>query len=448
MADNVRSFEHYLETQGLAQNNVNSIIQDSKGFIWMGTDDGLSRFDGYNFVNCDNDNSGNGLSNSSIRSLAESPSLNILWIGTQDGGLTSFNYKSKIFKKIKPFNKNYDISKSQISKIVDDTNHKCIYIGVLGKGLFRYYYNTNKIEDLEFCKGVRVEISELTIIDSKLFIGTEGNGVFVYNLNSNIYTNRLSHKNNGLSNDSISAVRFYCGKYYVSTAGGGINILLKNGSVFKMEQKINLGLFDDFIADISFHQDELWITNSNGEGLISYNLETKEINKYKNSPLFSGSISNDNLRCLCFDRSGKLWIATSGTGVDAMNPDYAKFTNLLIPTSDVRAFTFMPNQTLLIATYGNGLFVLNQQKKTINFKNNFENTSSLVSNYLQCFCKVNKDIVLIGSWEGMSIFDLTKSNFIQLSPYLSEGSKDRRMAVTSIEKLSNTDFYVPRASTA
>lgn len=92
----------YLTTeQGLSQNEVTGIIQDSKGFIWFATRGGINRYDGYNFVHFKSDeNQLYNLSNPSIEVLFEDSKGNF-WIGTKSGGLNFYNNEKEQFTQIK-----------------------------------------------------------------------------------------------------------------------------------------------------------------------------------------------------------------------------------------------------------------------------------------------------------------------------------------------------------
>ena len=87
----------YSVNDGLSQSQINAIIQDSRGFLWVGTEDGLNRYDGYNFINYTHqpfDN--NSLSDNHINAICEDNS-GVFWIAT-NRGLNSFDLKSGIFR--------------------------------------------------------------------------------------------------------------------------------------------------------------------------------------------------------------------------------------------------------------------------------------------------------------------------------------------------------------
>src|SRR5690349_14086837 len=91
-------FEHITIKQGLVQSTINALLQDQHGFIWIGTQDGLCRYDGYNFLTFKRDlHNTNSLSNNYITSLAEDKQ-GYLWIGTSEGGLNRLDPDRKTFK--------------------------------------------------------------------------------------------------------------------------------------------------------------------------------------------------------------------------------------------------------------------------------------------------------------------------------------------------------------
>ncbi|HKL19967.1 MAG TPA: two-component regulator propeller domain-containing protein, partial [Halalkalibaculum sp.] len=94
-------FDHLTIQDGLSQSTVNDIIQDSKGFLWFATDDGLNRYDGYGFTvykNVPGDST--SISDNSINKLIEDRKGNI-WVATKDGGLNKFNRNTETFVRYK-----------------------------------------------------------------------------------------------------------------------------------------------------------------------------------------------------------------------------------------------------------------------------------------------------------------------------------------------------------
>ena len=114
-------FEHIGTAEGLSQINVNCIIQDSRGFMWIGTRDGLNKYDGYKFtVYSHSFQDENTLSNNQISDLVEDRDGNI-WIATLDG-LNKYERKSGRFIRYLHHDHNpNNVSSNSINKVALDS---------------------------------------------------------------------------------------------------------------------------------------------------------------------------------------------------------------------------------------------------------------------------------------------------------------------------------------
>ncbi|MFQ5751901.1 MAG: two-component regulator propeller domain-containing protein [bacterium] len=114
-------FERFSIEQGLSQNTVNCIVQDSRGFMWFGTQDGLNQYDGYRFTVFKHDpENPNSLSDNFIYTIYEDKS-GVLWIGTDGGGLNRFDREQEKFRVFKhePTNSN-SLSNDRVLSIFED----------------------------------------------------------------------------------------------------------------------------------------------------------------------------------------------------------------------------------------------------------------------------------------------------------------------------------------
>ena len=126
-------FSHLTTEDGLSQSVVNCIYQDARGFMWFGTQDGLNKYDGYNFTVFKHDpNDSNSISNNFIYSLYVD-SEEILWIGTNGGGLNSYDQRTNTFRHFKndPDNSN-SLSDNRVRQIIEDSMQS-VKEGVKGK---------------------------------------------------------------------------------------------------------------------------------------------------------------------------------------------------------------------------------------------------------------------------------------------------------------------------
>ncbi len=133
--------QHIGMEQGLSSNKVNCIMQDKKGFMWIGTDYGLNRYDGYNFkVFLKNPVDSLSLTDNDIKCLTQDANGNI-WIGTRSG-LCVMDYKTE---KIKPFvpekNKLDSLWKYEITALASDSLNN-VWVGTESRGLYRYNFKS------------------------------------------------------------------------------------------------------------------------------------------------------------------------------------------------------------------------------------------------------------------------------------------------------------------
>ena len=128
-------FEHLMIEDGLSQSTVFDIIQDSEGFLWFATQDGLNRYDGYSFkIYYSDANITNSITDNNIQVIRED-SFGNLWIGTAGGGLNKFNRKAGAFTVYKyDQNDPSSIRSNHVTSILID-NNGIIWIGTLGGGL-------------------------------------------------------------------------------------------------------------------------------------------------------------------------------------------------------------------------------------------------------------------------------------------------------------------------
>jgi ligand-binding sensor domain-containing protein len=112
-------FERYELEDGLSQNTVNCLLQDHKGFLWVCTQDGLNRFDGYTFKTFEEDsNNDTAISDDYVISIFES-SDKILWVGTRSGGLNKFDFATHKFEQFKGETDPGGIKLTRVTSIVE-----------------------------------------------------------------------------------------------------------------------------------------------------------------------------------------------------------------------------------------------------------------------------------------------------------------------------------------
>ena len=134
-------FERLNTSHGLSNNEVRKVFQDSKGYLWVGTADGLNKYDGYNFTVYRNDPQDiNSISNNSVWDILEDKSGN-LWVSTNDG-LNYFNYDKESFKSYNYTEVQGTWTNSSIALYEDDEEN--IWFGTVAKGISKFNSKTEK----------------------------------------------------------------------------------------------------------------------------------------------------------------------------------------------------------------------------------------------------------------------------------------------------------------
>jgi len=138
-------FEHITAKEGLLQSTINCIFQDSRNFMWFGTEEGLNMYDGYKFYSYQSElGNPNSLKANSIQSIYETEN-NILWISTYNGGLSKLNLKTNVFTNYtnNPNDEN-SLSNNIVFSVIQDKNNPSYLWIATNNGLNRLNTETQK----------------------------------------------------------------------------------------------------------------------------------------------------------------------------------------------------------------------------------------------------------------------------------------------------------------
>jgi PAS domain S-box-containing protein len=287
----------WLTDNGLPQNSALTLAQTQDGYLWIGTEVGLVRFDGNRFTTFDKRNTPQ-LGTSEIATLLVDRS-GTLWIGTHGGGLVSL--KNKVFTS---YRTRKELTSEAILALYEDENG-ALWIGTDGGGLFRYY--NGKFQSYTKQNGLADDTVYSICSDKQggLWIGTHS-GVSHWRHNSfNTLTNAQGESLGNVR--SISADR--SDSVWIGTNGAGL-IRFTNG-VFKTYSVAD-GLTSNSI--LSIYQDSagtMWFGTGNG-GVTR--LANGRFTPYTQKEGFSG----EDVWSFYEDREGSLWIGTAGGGLNRL----------------------------------------------------------------------------------------------------------------------------------
>jgi ligand-binding sensor domain-containing protein/serine phosphatase RsbU (regulator of sigma subunit) len=268
------SFDRLTVEDGLSQNSVNCIFQDSKGFIWIGTQDGLDRYDGYAFKTYKhNPKKNNTISDNFVWSIFEDKQKK-LWIGTQHG----LNCLDPITGKIQRFynlpNNTNSIAHNKIYALGEDKNEN-LWIGTE--------------EGLTIYDKIKKSFSHYTFTYSSSF------------------------------NSAVQAVfRDKNGVMYVGTMGAGLQVFDPKTKTFALHPAYLPTMKNDFIRCIyQDKQEQIWIGTA--QGIRKIELQTNKLTQYLHNPN-EESLTDNNVTSIVEDNSETIWIGTLGGGLNRFTP--------------------------------------------------------------------------------------------------------------------------------
>ena len=355
-------FSHISGENGLSQSNVKAILQDSYGFMWFGTKNGLNRFDGTSIVqmNCDDYVAGTG--NHNISALFEDKERQ-LWVGT-DKGVYQYDPASDIFKVMNQKTEDGVDMNNWVSNIVSDSVGN-IWIVIPDQGVFRYKNEKLYLYEVTNKEHFKTEAPDCILVrpDGDVWVGTWGVGLFRYNPASDKFEQYCVDKfGNSLKGKNINAICNY---------GDWIAMAIHEGELMKYnpvtDQLIKIDLPEaahTYVRTVACFDDELWLGTH--EGLFIVNEKEDRIVHLQQDLMRPFSLSDKIIYSIYRDREGGTWLGTMFGGVDYLQHQDLLFDKF-VPGSDgnslstrrIREIVAGCDGNIWIGTEDNGVEVLN-----------------------------------------------------------------------------------------
>ena len=322
---------------GLSQSTVKCILQDRHGFIWIGTEDGLNRFDGYTFTIYKHDlDDPASLSDSWVWTLFED-SEGILWAGTRAGGLNRFHPETESFTRFQNTPEDpTSLSNDSVRVIYEDTQRN-LWIGTAGglnrfdratSGFARFHHNPSKPDSLAHDLVLAIYEDR----NGTLWVGTEDGGVDELNRLEGSFRH---HGHDSEDPTTISADRIDeiledgDGLLWVASYGGGLSRLHTVTGQFERFQHDPANpnsLAHNRVLDVIKDRDgTLWVSTE--DGLNEYLPETGSFARYGHDPVDPRSLSGNAVTAVFQDRGGVLWVGTKASGVNTWNVVTGSFSH-------------------------------------------------------------------------------------------------------------------------
>jgi ligand-binding sensor domain-containing protein len=359
--------EHLGTTEGLPQGTVYATLQDSQGFIWLGTEDGLVRFDGHELVRyAYSPSARGGLPGNFICQIAEDAHHD-LWIAIKDAGVARWNRANDTFTVYRHDPANPDSLASDATNTVLVDSRGRVWVGTRDAGLNILDPATGRIEHLHHDPGDPASLTDDRIHSLALdrsgtvWIGTEAGLDRRGNDGGFTHFRHMSADPRSLSGNQISSVlEDRSGALWVGTLDGGLNRMEPGGRVAQIfrhdpVRKTSLSA-DDVRAVLEDQAGHLWVGTA--EGLDLLDRRTGQFSHYHHDVGDAESLRDSFVMSLYEDATGLVWIGTRAGGVSRWDPrswELGGHRPLWLGDKLVTAFADAPNDKVWIASLGGGL---------------------------------------------------------------------------------------------
>ncbi|HEX7844545.1 MAG TPA: two-component regulator propeller domain-containing protein, partial [Chitinophagaceae bacterium] len=412
-------FQQINKDNGLSNDNVNCILQDSRGFTWIGTNDGLNRYDGKMFSIFRHQPQNKFSIGGNIITHIIEDSEGFLWIATADGGISRYDYRSSPDRQFLTYQ--YDpadkktIPGNIINKLLMD-DKGMLWIATSGRGIVRFNTKTGSFYQLPVSPASTVLDIEMAA-DGKIWAGVQGRGILKIDpLTTKVEADeRYSDPYKKLPHVVVASI--FKDSYDDIWIGSWDKKLYRYDNGNKSPQEIlknNTAILNNDDA-LCFEEDNkglMWI-GGKFNGLYILNRKDNSVLHYSNNPLQEGTIAHNKINCIYKDREGNIWLGTA-RGISLHRPLLQQFTQTFLPAinneqvNKIYDFTEDEQQSLYIAT-DKGIFWQRKGEASFQFMPLVYNGERL---QVSKFYWRNKEL-LVGTNMSLFVLDLLKK---QLTP--------------------------------
>jgi len=373
-------FKNYSIEDGLSQSTVYSFLEDDLGYIWIGTRDGLNRFDNNNFVSYyPVYGDSNSLSNRSVRSLVKDRE-GFIWVGTDGGGVDRLNPVTNTFISL------CDLVVSSDCELISN-------------------------------------ITSLEISESSLLIGTRSDGLFKYDKETKNLTREQQ------LGSTIWDVQSYSSEVVLATSNGVRRLNSTNQKVYLKDQEIRA---------LEFNNESKLLIGSRNDGVYVLDINTDEISFLNEK--FRGLEVSD----ISIDKSSNIWVATDSEGIfltSSSGEILFHFTPSIqrefqLQSSSIRSLYEDSNGIIWIGTNNAGFSNFHEDRFQFQGYSSQNTDQELISDVILSFNESDNGEILIGTEQnGLLTFDLSDESFNTVKAFGKE-------SIIAIEKSGNGSLWV------
>ncbi|WP_195987166.1 two-component regulator propeller domain-containing protein [Clostridium sp. D53t1_180928_C8] len=425
------NFENITIRDGISSDFITCIYQDSRGFIWIGTNDGLNQYNGESvkIYNCEE-----GLSGTHINAINED-SNGAIWVGTSNG-LNIINSKTEEVEQIpSDINNEFAISHYNVTSIYRDVNDT-MWVGTK-KGLneynsenknFKKYFGKDLDENSYLSDSYITDIEGFYKKEDKNFIliGTR-QGINSLDIkNRNVKENEYEYEENiyvyDIEVDKNSRI-------WVATNKGVRKYNNEDDTLVGVDIDFGEDMYTDITKVLCDKKNNLWFASTNG--VVKYNEYENKTWLYKSDKRFINYLASNIIQCFFEDRSGILWVGTDN-GISKLNitQQISNDINIILKNENIEktSVTSIIKDNygeLWIGTKYQGLIrILLKENKVKRYVYDENDLNTIDSNCINYVFQDDKGEMIIITDNGISLLD----------------KEDEKIHRVSIEKSVNKDY--------
>ncbi len=439
-----------LDTEnGLSNNSVNCILQDSRGYMWFSTYYGLNRYNGYEvktfYSTSDKEET---LSSNFITQLQEDNNGNI-WVGTKFG-LNKFDKDTERFTRYWADDEQpAALRNNQIGALLLDSRGQ-MWVGTMGGGLHYYHEQIDGFSCFSQNDTIAPYINTISAItegyNGEIWIGTYGNGLSMFNPKEHFFINFEfpTMQINSLLDDGN-------GSLWIATDNMGLYRFDKEMKVYERfdmkgsKVKTNLNI----ILSLTLDKDGTILAAVDGGGIISIDPILKEVINERNHHNAFSQLDTKAVFSVYIDSNGLYWVGTIGKGVRIINMERNRFQHYTHQAHDEKSLSDNAVLSLLedskgriwVGTDGGGLNLFDAETETFQSYNQL--SSNLKSNVIKRIFEDDEQNIWLGTYgSGLAWLNKQTNELITYNPSNVLGSEAISISVWSISQQKNNKLWI------